>query len=74
MLTTLDPIITLGPCEVSLKDLERSVGDTSHFLFSKLYGDLFACPEFVSHFIGNLYVFVVGVPRIKVFQIDSRHL
>ena len=33
-----------------------------------------ACPELVSHFLGNLYVFVVGVPRIKVFQIDGRHL
>lgn len=29
-----------------------------------------ACPELVSHFLGNLYVFVAGVPRIKVFQID----
>jgi len=30
--------------------------------------------EFLGHFIGNLYVFVVGVPRVKVFQIDGRHL
>ena len=34
----------------------------------------FACPEFVSYFLGNLYVLVVGVSRVKVFQIDGRHL
>ena len=33
-----------------------------------------ACPELVGHFFGNLYVFIMGVPRIKVFQIDCRHL
>ena len=30
--------------------------------------------EFLGHFIGNLYVFVMGVPRVKVFQIDGCQL
>lgn len=29
---------------------------------------------FLGHFLGNLYVFVVGVPRVKFFQIDGCHL
>ena len=30
--------------------------------------------ELLGHFVRNLCVFIVGVPRVKVFQIDGRHL
>ena len=33
----------------------------------------FAGMEYGGHFIGNLNVFVMGVPRVIVFQIDSSH-
>ena len=30
--------------------------------------------ELLGHFVRNLCVFIVGVPRVKVFQIDGRHI
>ena len=30
-------------------------------------------PQFGGHFIGNFDIFIVGVPRVKLFQIDDSH-
>ncbi len=30
-------------------------------------------PQLGGHFIGNFDIFIMGVPRVKVLQIDSSH-
>ena len=50
-----DPVLTI-------EGILRLVADKSPLIGGLIQ---FACPELVGNFLGNLYVFVVGVPRIK---------
>ena len=59
----LDPIVTVQGVLRLVAGHTASIGG-----FIPLVGSQFFC-----HFIGNFRIFILGVPRVKVFEIDGSH-
>ena len=71
------------PCLILPAEKEQPIGlwGQRHLRYLKEYrratyiGSLIQLvgPQLGGHFIGNFDIFIMGVPRVKVLQIDSSH-